>query len=345
MTERFRCNLLTYNLFIRPPGINNNGNDFKDERLRILSLHLDEFHVLAFQELFGEFSSRRRLFLNRIGREGFQFTNFQNHLPFRGMHLIGSGLATASKFPIEERSFSRFDDYAGVDGFAAKGIQYSKIGLLGNWKLHLFNLHLQATYCHEYQKTQHKGYESRLNQIASIPYKISNLLKLEPGRRQGVLLVGDFNVNANAAPLPNIFKVSDPRMREWLSNQGSTFSEYEYLLESISAGGKFKVTDQKFEHKKKSCHPVTFGAIKPGSVLQPAESTLTAKYDLCSQKSIDYIFRIHGPEIDDEGMNVDRCRVIEFRVWGYDDITHLSDHFGVAAYLSFDRDGIINEDL
>lgn len=46
--ERHEINLLTYNFFIRPPLINNKGNDYKDARIKIISKRMAKFDIISF---------------------------------------------------------------------------------------------------------------------------------------------------------------------------------------------------------------------------------------------------------------------------------------------------------
>lgn len=47
-----RVRLLTYNLFMRPPGIKNHLDDYKNERLDQIKDYIQDFDILCFQELF-----------------------------------------------------------------------------------------------------------------------------------------------------------------------------------------------------------------------------------------------------------------------------------------------------
>lgn len=44
--------LLTYNIFLRPPFIRNNADDYKNERFEEFLNHLDNYDVIALQEMF-----------------------------------------------------------------------------------------------------------------------------------------------------------------------------------------------------------------------------------------------------------------------------------------------------
>lgn len=51
-TPNCRIKILTYNLFMRPPGIKNHLDDYKNERLEAVLSHLLNYDILCFQELF-----------------------------------------------------------------------------------------------------------------------------------------------------------------------------------------------------------------------------------------------------------------------------------------------------
>lgn len=44
--------ILSYNLFIRPPGIKNNSNDFKDHRLKLFLQEVAKWDIIGFQVYF-----------------------------------------------------------------------------------------------------------------------------------------------------------------------------------------------------------------------------------------------------------------------------------------------------
>ncbi|KAL7719421.1 sphingomyelin phosphodiesterase [Entamoeba marina] len=59
-------NLLTYNLYIRPPFITARGNDYKKDRLKdFLNNKIEDYDVICLQEVFGSFSSKRKEFIKK----------------------------------------------------------------------------------------------------------------------------------------------------------------------------------------------------------------------------------------------------------------------------------------
>ena len=47
-----RIRLLTYNIFLRPPFIRNNADDYKNERFEDFLEQIDNYDVIALQEMF-----------------------------------------------------------------------------------------------------------------------------------------------------------------------------------------------------------------------------------------------------------------------------------------------------
>ena len=53
--------LLNYNIYIRPPGRNERGDDYKDERLdQFIEHHMHKYDLIVFEELFTCLSGRRQ---------------------------------------------------------------------------------------------------------------------------------------------------------------------------------------------------------------------------------------------------------------------------------------------
>jgi hypothetical protein len=94
--------LLTFNLFMRPPGIKNNENDYKDERLDYIIEHvLPSYDIITFQEAFA-FANRRidKLLTAAFDQGFFYHVDSPRHYPW---DLAGDGgLLLLSRFPIKK---------------------------------------------------------------------------------------------------------------------------------------------------------------------------------------------------------------------------------------------------
>jgi hypothetical protein len=58
ISQNRKVRFLTYNFFCRPPLVRNNEDDYKEERLLAFFSHLDDYDVIAFQEIFELFNTR-----------------------------------------------------------------------------------------------------------------------------------------------------------------------------------------------------------------------------------------------------------------------------------------------
>ena len=339
--------LLSYNIFIRPPGINNNGNDYKSDRIGLIADRMRKYDVVCFQEMFSQLSTRRQQIVKKLQDFGLSYANYPDGPSPLALTLIGSGLMTASRLPIIGRAFSPFQDGAGVDRLAQKGVQYSKIMLGGGRYLHLFNLHLQASYTLEFTPQQIFHFQARLNQIASLRIQIdtilqenSNFRKLGKTFTDPIIVLGDFNVNSNGQKLPPVFELDSPLAAEWIYTQrGSTFSEYDFLVSCLSDFGTDTIVDLKGKNGD-GTHPITFGdsLINANGVESPTETILTAKYDLCSRKSIDYAFQLLPEHKECPGFKAS-CKVEPFflKEGEHDVLTQLSDHYGLEIDIMFNE--------
>src|SRR3954453_16972123 len=65
--------VLTYNIFLRPPPIKNNENDWKDERLEDFAKVIHNFDIICLQEMFGAFNSRKQSLIRYATKAGFFF--------------------------------------------------------------------------------------------------------------------------------------------------------------------------------------------------------------------------------------------------------------------------------
>lgn len=94
--------LLTFNMFMRPPGIKNNENDFKNERLDfIVENILPAYDIITIQEAFAYANKRIDRLLAAAFEQGFYYqVTSARHYPW---DLAGDGgLVILSRFPIQK---------------------------------------------------------------------------------------------------------------------------------------------------------------------------------------------------------------------------------------------------
>ena len=90
--------LLTYNLFLRPPGIKTNFSDYKDDRLEDFLAEMHEFDIICLQEVFGTLSSRKERLIKKAIKNGFYFVESSPDPSFFSHYLIDGGLVLLSRF-------------------------------------------------------------------------------------------------------------------------------------------------------------------------------------------------------------------------------------------------------
>lgn len=94
--------LLTFNMFMRPPGIKNNENDFKNERLDFIVQNvLPAYDIITIQEAFAYANRRIDKLLAAAFKQGFYYqVTSSRHYPW---DLGGDGgLVILSRFPIQK---------------------------------------------------------------------------------------------------------------------------------------------------------------------------------------------------------------------------------------------------
>ncbi|RKP10290.1 Endonuclease/exonuclease/phosphatase, partial [Thamnocephalis sphaerospora] len=301
--------LCQYNFFMRPPGINSNGDDHKSERLHHFIEHeLGRFDVIAFQELFDFGSSRRNELIKAAYAQGYKFS-VANPQQCAAKLRIDGGLVIISRLPIVRYASLTFDRGVDSDWLAAKGVLYAKLRVGGDQHLHLFTTHLQSSYNRNYPMTD-RAVQIRLKQLYAIRRFMDAELRDEP-TDQLIILAGDFNVNGRSDNTAD-------------ADKGVGSDEYRAALDILYGAGihpslvpgsrqdgnvyvsenKFLVEDLLYDHYK--LHPVTFADVKtdangdveldPHGQPIPRETQLTDKKALGWRARLDYIFAIRRGE-------------------------------------------------
>lgn len=205
MLPRKNIKVLTYNIFLRPPPVKNNENDWKDERLADFIKLLDCFDVICLQEMFGAFNNRKQELIKYANKSGLFFFCDSPSPSFFSKFMVDGGLLILSRFPIIESEFRPYRYSVLSDSLANKGILYAKIKV-GDTYLSIFNTHLQASYfgCGKYHWDI--SIKTRLDHIAELSEFINEIIYERNAHLQDhkiestigkVLLVGDFNVDAH----------------------------------------------------------------------------------------------------------------------------------------------------
>ena len=193
--NRRSIRLLTYNIFLRPPPIKNNENDYKTERLLEFIDRLDDFDIVCLQEMFGTFTSRQNILISEAVKKGFFFYHSTDTPNPISTHFIDSGLVILSRFPIVVKDFTAFSYGVLSDQLAKKGILYTQIEV-NNTNLHLLTTHLQASYFDSTEFKWNISFKARMDQIKEASIIVKSFLdQYYKSKNELVLLVGDFNVD------------------------------------------------------------------------------------------------------------------------------------------------------
>ncbi|KAK4522945.1 hypothetical protein GAYE_PCTG32G0835 [Galdieria yellowstonensis] len=220
---------MTYNVFIRPPGITGAaGDDHKDERLRLLAPRLANYDVICFQELFDSFSTRRSALMEAVSLFGLRFSTYlpRNFFMFPPK-IIDGGVSILSRYPIVETDYIHFRNIVTttIDSIVGKGVLYARIELPSSlssdihssWNsssfpqgvvysehpvaiekarfLHVFSTHMQAGDRLGYKPEKyHAGI--RLKQVEEMRDFVLRKTKDDQGP---ILITGDFNINARVS--------------------------------------------------------------------------------------------------------------------------------------------------
>lgn len=342
-------NVLTFNIFVRPPMINNNGDDFKDERIQEFFRIAHQYDVICLQEMFNAYSSRRELFIDRAYKAGFRYYAAAPKPATLSYHFIDAGLIVLSRYPIEASEFCPLPPGHGVDYFVQKGILYAKVKV-GNASLHVYNTHGQANY----DPNPMTAFLIRTEQLLTFQKFIkSTLAKNHYSEGDLALLMGDYNVDSRSKHRFQSRALSDVPGLKGLGclTKLTNFGEYDALLGVLSDNHKDEIED--LLYKDAGEHPVTFGesaVVNDGEVV-PLETVLTTKKDWGTNQCLDYIFRFAPTTLDYEPVTPQEMKVSATEKLSVVDGTtkvekflvtgqvfdQLSDHYGIQVTVALKR--------
>ncbi|KAI9592426.1 Endonuclease/exonuclease/phosphatase [Syncephalis fuscata] len=342
--------LAQYNFFMRPPGINSNGNDYKTERLAyFIENELSQFDIIAFQEMFAFGSERRTELIKAAYTNGYAYSvSSPRHSGF-GLRIDG-GLVLISRFPIVRSAVLTFDRGIDSDWFAAKGVIYAKLDV-GGKNLHIFTTHLQASYSMDYPMTD-SSVKVRMKQLYDMRRFMDEQLRNETAS-DATIFAGDLNINGR----PFDSKAAD---------RGESSQEYGLAMSIIRGDGvdaktigisqpgqiytsteKVVVNDLLLQARK--MHPETFADVKryPDGTVEsdasgkpvPMETQLTDKTSLSSRQRLDFILSIQRGQYNSTSakqLKTSNTKVEHFFVDQSKKalpVIQLSDHYGVSTLL------------
>ena len=356
LSYRNSVRLLSYNFFLRPPPVNNNGSDYKNERLKDFIEFLPEFDIICFQEIFTTLTDRKHQMIREAAKSGFKYHVSSRPPSFLSEYITDAGLLILSRYEIVECDY--YDYYLNISGDAPsnKGIIYAKIKI-NNRYLFLFNTHLQSTYFDESQSNINDTIQVRTKQTEELINFVYNKLLTFPRdeiEKGLVLIVGDFNIDAH----------NNQFLREKYKLPKYKITEYELLRKKFSKLG----TAIDIMYKKYNNHLYTFG----NNDRPEYDQVLTGKAEFNLKQTLDYIWEIipdyelniyskgyiklnqnseqkqlNKNAEDNDKINVlyNTFKVQEFLVKNRT-YQQLSDHFGISVELSLpNKNNDLSENL
>ena len=356
LSYRNSVRLLSYNFFLRPPPVNNNGSDYKNERLKDFIEFLPEFDIICFQEIFTTLTDRKHQMIREAAKSGFKYHVSSRPPSFLSEYITDAGLLILSRYEIVECDY--YDYYLNISGDAPsnKGIIYAKI-IINNRYLFLFNTHLQSTYFDESQSNINDTIQVRTKQTEELINFVYNKLLTFPRdeiEKGLVLIVGDFNIDAH----------NNQFLREKYKLPKYKITEYELLRKKFSKlGAAIDIM-----YKKYNNHLYTFG----NNDRPEYDQVLTGKAEFNLKQTLDYMWEIipdyelniynkgyiklnqnseqkqlNKNVEDNDKINVlyNTFKVQEFLVKNRT-YQQLSDHFGISVELSLpNKNNDLSENL
>jgi len=312
--------VMSYNLFLRPPLVKTNADDFKNERTNEFLKVIGDYDVIALQEVFSFCNWRQRKIIQESKKLGFHYHAkstgpewFHWKIPF-----FDGGLVILSKFPIVETDRMIFKHGTQIDGRVAKQVLYAKIQLSPDHFFHLFTTHMQANYHENSEKINCKNSSMRMLQIE----EMACFVKLKTQHcEHPVIIAGDLNVNARTA------------VDEGNHLALTCSNEYLHLMNQFDSDIYLDLVREQF-----GGHPITYGDFyhEEGRTI-PKETVLTHQVDHCRPEYLDYILFKDGKQKQKMYVKKESTRIEPFFVpehqKGKVPFTQLSDHYAVTTTL------------
>lgn len=331
--------VLSYNIFMRPPGIRNNASDHKNARLStITELILPQYDIIAFQEMFAYGSSRQSRMIQCAQRKGLPYYLCS---PSKGIlnATVDGGLLLCSRYPIVEAAKLTYKRGVHSDRFSAKGALYAKIAVSPRQFIHVITTHLQASYTPITNLTE-PSVVVRLTQVCALKDFIDECTR-DKHPDEPIIVMGDMNVDSRRSR-DNGVEDSEQymAMMKILRGEWTIHNLFPNANGSQAANEAPSIPCQVHDllYDANSQHPITFGDTTDKEGKVPRETVLTAGEGLLTRGSIDYIFWLsHTNQPSQQQPNIQadlsQTKVEPFFVQN-EPFTQLSDHYGVSTVLS-----------
>ncbi|KAF0714140.1 Aste57867_4027 [Aphanomyces stellatus] len=304
--------VLSLNVFLRPPGIQESNGDHKELRLEYIKRKIIQYDVVLLQEMFVALSSRAASLIAHAHAHGLCYHAGSVYPSFFSPQLVDGGLLILSRFPICKAAVHRFSVGCGSDGLASKGVVFAQVQVVPNNPralVNLFTTHTQAG-------IRKDATDIRWRQIL----ELARFVRTHGHPEIPALVGGDFNLDARHDV-------------DFVDDDAPAFSKcpesllYKEVVRVLSDDGRVTVRDVQ------PGHGVT-NANGHGVLCHTWPDEMVESVGKC----IDYLFLLVGKQaVTILDAAVDRC---EIKVDGGETprplpITHLSDHWGLTATLEF----------
>jgi hypothetical protein len=243
-----------------------------------------------------------------------------------GPTAVDSGLLVMSRFPIVKQRFRSFKLGIFSDSASDKGYIYCKINVRGD-VIHLFTLHLQASYLTSDQSLYHKELSliTRRHQCQLLKREMTEILSTEFAERDLILMIGDFNINAHEE---RECLEQNSLLKAFIPEEFHEYNELVQLMEGTRDGEhllrcQYRLRDLLFEHY--GFHPTTYG--------EEGLMVLTHRDEYGIPQRLDYAFQVECRHSKPALVPViASCEVEKGKVEGQP-FTQLSDHYGMTLRL------------
>jgi len=319
--------ILSFNIFLRPPGIKNHDSDHKAMRLAYFCEKvIHSYDIICLQEFFAYGTSRQAKFLSYAKNAGFEYS-----LTLSSKNLINtsidSGLVIISRYPIIKSERLTFKRGIKTDRFYSKGALYARILCSPNKEINVFNTHLQSGISNS-NNTEGVNLSdalvvTRCKQLMALKSFIDSCTE---DSSAPILLAGDMNVNSrrtfkNGNDSEEYVLMKKILAGEWVAvinhhdtTTVSTASKSQNgtgmnTVSKVVGGNKnftesvprYKVTDLVYESYGK--HPITKGDVESFETMKPTETILTSTSSLWTCLSVDYLFWMEHKESTSNNQN------------------------------------------
>jgi endonuclease/exonuclease/phosphatase family metal-dependent hydrolase len=320
--KSLQVKLLSWNVYLKPSALGKNKPRY---RTSLMAKQLKGYDILCFQEAFRalpfvmntfvENANREEFLRKKLDEAGFHFSKSSANRDLFSGKIASSGLLTVSKYPIRKSAFISFENSAGVDSLADKGVLYTLIDTHCS-PIHVFSTHTQAYY--NFTPSM-DSVEVRTKQLTQLKFFVLKHLKeikeIEAGP---IYITGDFNINSFGDTTNEEYNHLKQCMSDIVSILNTTHVQYDKPCEIFKKGTG--TTIPYIYHQNGN---------EAGDTMSP--EMVHTENQFKSQLHVDYSFLI--TPLTTHATSVVSNKIREFEVHDNSFFTNLSDHYGLEAII------------